>query len=60
MSATTYQSTVANAVIDAIRVQVAVRKDVLDAAKRRRDRVRAPATRPAPRRPPDVLTLNAR
>jgi hypothetical protein len=40
MSATTYQSTVANAVIDAIRVQVAVRKDVLDAAKRRRDRVR--------------------
>lgn len=37
---TTYRSTVANAVIDAIRVQVAVRKDVLDAARRRRDRVR--------------------
>jgi hypothetical protein len=40
MSATTYHSTVANAVIDAIRAQVAVRKEVLDAAKHRRDRVR--------------------
>lgn len=42
MSATTTASrpTAANAVIDGIRAQVAVRKDVLDAAKRRRDRVR--------------------
>ena len=40
MRTTTYGSTVANAVIDAIRRQVAVRKKVLDAAKGRRDRVR--------------------
>jgi hypothetical protein len=41
MTATsTYSSTVANAVINAIRANVAVRKEVLDAAKRRRDRIR--------------------
>jgi hypothetical protein len=40
MSATTTHSAIANAVIDVIRARVAVRKEVLDAAKRRRDRVR--------------------